>query len=220
MKKKRSSENEINNICIFCFKTNLEVPFTTEHIIPASIKGNLVLNGYVCKPCNDLFGENVDIRILHVPDIANALNSLGYKDQYETIIKHNYNIKGKLSEGTELRGHIVDGEIKFPYQRLPDGSELIPEDEAERSILKKLKRDMGLKKVGRTEEFIDSKFTDFWNDYKKSKLNKKLVSKDLQFGLIKRSAAVIETSIEPIEKINILPLIGKIVYEMLFFLVD
>ena len=199
--------------CIFCFKTDLEVPFSVEHLIPDCIYGLLYFDNIVCKSCNDRFGYNVDLQILRLPEIANAFKELGYTKEYEIILKNNYNIKGKLGDGTEIKVYIKNGNIVLPHQKLADGSEIIPEDIAAKNILTKLKRKNIKEQLGQTDKYIEDRFTEFWQEYEKLDIDQPLISDELDYGLKKRSDEI-KAIVEPKKEANILPLIGKICYEM------
>ena len=111
--------------CIFCFKTDLEVPFSEEHLIPDCIYGLLYFDSIVCKSCNDWFGYKVDLQILRLPEIANAFKELGYTKEYEIILKNNYNINGKLGDGTEIKVYIKN---QADWEQLYSTDEYIIQD--------------------------------------------------------------------------------------------
>ncbi len=55
-------------ICIFC---DLEKPSSDEHVIPESIGGCIHVYK-VCKECNDLFGQTVDVVVTRHRHIYDA----------------------------------------------------------------------------------------------------------------------------------------------------
>ncbi|MBF8302391.1 MAG: endonuclease [Candidatus Dadabacteria bacterium] len=155
---------------------------------------------------------------MKVPEIADGLAKLGFDKEHQNTIKHHYNITGELHEGIVVKhGRFEKGEIIFPTQDLPDGSLILPDSSAFDTLLKKLKRDEGLKSSDLTDEQIESNFKEFWSKYAKSNAGEKLVSDDLGIGLIKRSSQP-ELTMKPKEKANVLPLIAKIAYEFYFFI--
>ena len=97
--------------CIFCFKTDLEVPFSIEHLIPDCIYGFFSFKNIVCKYCNEWFGSNVDLQILRLPEIINAFKELGFIKEHEIILKNNYNIKGKFADGTECTAPLLSSSV-------------------------------------------------------------------------------------------------------------
>jgi len=218
VKNQNNSSRNVKYQCIYCLRTDLETSFTIEHIIPASLKGFLVLENHVCDDCNSWLGRNVDYQILRVPEITDGFSRLGYDKEHQKTIKYHYDITAELREGLVVKyGRYVKGEIVFPTQDLPDGSSIVPESSAFDTLLKKSKRDERVKTFRFTDEQIEANFKRFWSKYEKSKVGQRLISNDLGIDLIKRSSQP-KLTIEPKQKANVLPLIGKIAYEFYFFI--
>lgn len=220
-----NSNNEENAKyqCIFCYKTDLEVPFSKEHIIPDAVLGNLILHNSVCKECNDWFGANLDHKILNLPEIANAFKLLGFDARNEEMLKNKFNITGRLNSGLELRGKVVDGNTVFTQQVISDGSRIIPEYEAEKSILKTLSRNKKIKEIkGYSEKEIKNKFGEFWKEYERATFDEIVKSEDFPFTVIKRFGEVVDVKAKPKKEIHtedLLPLFAKISYEILYFVI-
>lgn len=210
--------NKIKQICIFCGKTDKEVSFNREHLIPQSIGGKLYLDDCVCSLCNSFLGTKIDSEILKMPEILNAFESLNIKHDKDGILNRNYEITGSTDDNLELRyGKIIKNKLIFPAQKLPDGSIIVPEKEYPKKLIEMVKKDKRLKEAGLSEMFINQKLKELIDKYNKSNVGEKTVSPELGITLLKRYE-IPKPNFNPKKKANILPLVSKIAYEFLFFI--
>jgi hypothetical protein len=211
--------NEIKNTCIFCFRSNNEIDFSKEHIIPKSIGGTLILDGYVCVECNSTLGAKVDHQILKLPEIITAFEKLKIEHNKDQIINKNYDITGKIDDNIQLRGGKVKaGKIRFPTQNLNDGSIIAPDNEIYNVLNKIIMRDKQLKNVGLSDNFIKMKFAEFLLKYNSSNKGEYTSCPELGVALLKRDDKSPNTTFEPKGNFNLLPLIAKIAYEFIFLI--
>ena len=78
--------------CIFCFRSEPEVTFSREHVIPDCLGGKLILLEYVCARCNGDFGGVFDHEILKNPNIIAALGKLKVPHDRAQLINKNYRL--------------------------------------------------------------------------------------------------------------------------------
>ena len=200
--------------CIFCFRSNPEVTFNKEHLIPDSLGGMLILNDYVCSECNSKFGSKFDHEILKNPEILAALKKLELSHDRIKLINHNYKIHG-CSNGIELRGKATKDGFIFNPQSLPDGSMIYPEKDYKKSLLKSIRRAQRLNDAGLMANQIKAEFNKLTKAYDQARVGEKIESSTLGVVLFKRSDAF-NISLVPKGSGNVSRLIAKIAYEFGF----
>lgn len=158
-----------HNSCIFCGKRFLSKGFlpdetvsfgpvqrSKEHIIPENLFGRIITRD-ICKPCNDRFGEHVDIHPLRdrrviltaeqvgvsKEDLLSKLGELRGFQQIEsgedipvTFKKGTIRAEPRLKNSNKLAISVFDGEIR-------------PQDlvNLKRSLIQKIKRKRGLSEL-------------------------------------------------------------------------
>lgn len=205
-----------NVVCIFCTRPDNEVQFNREHIIPQNIGGNLYLDNAVCVGCNSKLGAHVDTETLKMPDILKAFEVLNIPHDRNGILNRNYEIVGKI-EDIELRfGKVRGREYSFPKQRLADGSLITPERDYFAALKQGVDRDKRLHEVGLSKQEIEERLEELRRLYEQAKPGDEVAYPELGLRLRKRSDEI-AINIAPREQANILPLIAKIAYEIIFF---
>lgn len=129
-----------SRVCIYCWRTDGDVAFSEEHIIPDCVFGRLVLYDSVCAACNGWLGANVDHQILKVPDILRAHEALGYTARYQELLRHNYRSKLVSESGDKFIARANTPKPELLTQRLADGTLIYPESSADVDLRKTLVR--------------------------------------------------------------------------------
>jgi hypothetical protein len=205
-----------NVVCIFCARTNNEVQFHREHIIPQNIGGNLYLDNAVCVGCNSKLGAHIDAETLKKPDILKAFEVLNIPHDRDGILNRHYKIMGKI-EDIELRfGKVRGQEYSFPKQRLTDGSLITPEHDYFAALKQGVDRDKRLREAGLSKQGIKERLEELRRLYEQAKPGDEVAYPELGLMLRKRSDEI-SINIAPREQANIQPLIAKIAYEIMFF---
>ena len=200
--------------CIFCFKTNPEVTFSKEHVIPDSLGGQLILNDWVCSNCNSRFGAEFDHEILKNPEIVVALKKLTLPHNRTQLINQNFRIRGFAAE-IEVKGRATKNGFEFPSQSLPDGSIIHPEAEYKEPLLKSILRDQRLYDAGLTKDQIIEDYERLVEKYKKAVVGETIEWPTLGRTLIKRSESF-KIKLEPKGPGDVSRLAAKIGYEFGF----
>lgn len=203
-------------VCIFCARTNKDVLFNREHIIPDNIGGTFFIDNAVCSKCNSTLGTHIDAEILKLPDILTAFDVLGIQHDRDGILNRNYNITGKTHD-VELRFGKTNGRaFSFPSQRCPDGSLITPERDRFALLNQIISRDKELRVTGITEQEIEHMLGGLRQRYEQAQDDEFVEC--LELGLkLRKLVGPSSVDIAPKVKANIEPLIAKIAYEVMFF---
>lgn len=102
--------------CIFCSHVGGESDYHEEHIIPKNIRGNWVLDGCVCRKCNNDLGSEVDPQIWRVPDVVRAHDELNIPYDANVVFKKHYVANAFMGEKP----------VPFKAKWTPDGIRLQP----------------------------------------------------------------------------------------------
>jgi hypothetical protein len=78
------------HICIFCARRSDEVGFSREHVVPATIGGNLCLRDAVCVACNSFLGSEVDVTLLSDPEVITAMGALNWNEKRLAALRHHW----------------------------------------------------------------------------------------------------------------------------------
>lgn len=97
-----SERPEYTAVCIFCARTDRDIDFNREHIIPLSVGGTLLLDKSVCIECNSKLGTHVDSELPKLPDLLRAFDALEIPHDHEGILNRHYDISGE-AETDETR---------------------------------------------------------------------------------------------------------------------
>ena len=200
--------------CIFCFRTNLEVTFSKEHLIPDSLGGRLILDGWVCSECNSTFGAEFDHEVLKNPEIVAALEELRLPHNRAQLVNQNFRIRGFAGE-IEVKGRATNNSFEFPPQSLPDGSLIHPKTEYKEPLLKSILRDQRLYDAGLTTDQIKEEYQRLVETYEKAAVGEKIAWPTLGRTLVKRSEAF-GIKLEPKGPGDVSRLVAKIGYEFGF----
>ena len=203
--------------CIYCLRSSTEVPFAREHVIPASLRGKLVLTNFVCKDHNDALGHQVDVELQRHLPVLHAFRNLGLKDDETRMIKNHFNVVGQTNDPDvgELRGAAVPGGFEMrPKYDLPDGSNIVPEKDFRKILRKQLSRDQQLD--NRPPAFVDSLLKDAEARYDMAKPGDRIPIPELGRTLAKRSLEV-KINLHGKRAANPHRAIAKIAYEFGFF---
>jgi len=202
-------------MCIFCRRTDNEVKFNREHIIPENIGGKLFLDDSVCEDCNSKLGTRVDSETLKLPDILKAFDKLNIPHDKDGILSKHYNVTGQLG-GIELKfGRVKDNDFVFPPQRLADGSLMAPEEYYFNSLEKVAMRDTRLQEASLTLQQIRDELESLRRSCENARGGDKVDCPRLGIAVRKHSDQL-HIEVAPRNKANINPLIAKIAYEMFF----
>lgn len=202
--------------CIFCARTDYEVRFNREHVIPQSIGGNLYLDDAICVECNSKLGAHIDAELLKLPDVVRAFEALNIAHDRDGILNQHYSITGK-AEDVELRFGKSKGQtFSFPEQRLPDGSLIAPESDYFKSLQRDVKRDKRLNEAGLSDQEIKEMLKELRSMYEQARPGDTIEYPKLGLTLRKRSDNLL-INVALREKADLHPLIAKIAYEMMFF---
>ena len=129
--------------CIFCRE---EKNPSDEHVIPSALCGNLTIRN-ICKDCNSILGREADVDFEANWYIARAYKELGWEEKLPEVIR-----KAEVSATDReslicMKLKIIDkDDFRIVPQDLPDGSLIVPEEEANDVIHKKVAR--------RSEEYL------------------------------------------------------------------
>ena len=133
-----------------------ESDYTDEHIIPKNIRGNLVLQGCVCRKCNSDLGSEVDHQIWRVPDVVIAHDKLNIPYDPNVVFKKHYEANAFMGEKpVPFKAKWTPDGIRLqPYpHRRDDGVMIYPIDDYEIPLHKNLQRKDGYCKSS-VEELI------------------------------------------------------------------
>lgn len=199
--------------CIFCGNTEDKVVFDKEHVIPQHLRGRLIFEGAVCKPCNGILGATVDHQLDFYHEVLQASQLLGLSRLYDNLIRHRHNVTAKLNDEVELRSHLINNKLVIHPQDTSTNTRFYPGDSfaipLEKNLISRAKK-LHLSENATSEECRRviaqlHKATSF------ETVNATL----LGTSLTKRDGYV-KTMIHPKQKGNALPLVGKIAYEILY----
>lgn len=207
----------MKQFCIFCSRTEKDISFHREHIIPDSIGGTFFIDNAVCSKCNSDLGAHIDSEILKLPDILTAFDALGIQHDRNGILNRHYNITGE-TYGMELRFGKANGRaFSFSNKRLPDGSLITTEHNWFDVCKRTVTRDEKLRAAGITEQEIEHALEGLRQLYEQAQ-NGEFVD-CLELGLkLRKLGGPSSVNIVPKAKANIEPLIAKIAYETLFLI--
>jgi len=203
--------------CIFCFRSDLEVEFSKEHIFPQSIGGTLFINE-VCKICNSALGRYIDKEVLKLPDILDAFEKLNIPHNKSGITKNYYKITG-IADDIQLPFIFKGKGYELVPHRLPDGSLILPEAYFEDELRKSIERDSNIKARGITEPQIEEEINRLKNDYKNAKPDE-IIESALLGKAIKKRTNKFKFKYEPRSQAQVKRLIAKIFYEFLYLFGD
>jgi uncharacterized protein YlaI len=120
--------------CILCL-TPAEL--TEEHIIPRQIGGKLTAH-FLCKPCNDRLGADVESLVKRDHSVRLAVGHL--KDQVpglaQAILRDQPYVAS--GEGVDTRGRFVGSTFRVDSRRNADGSLIQPTPDARQSLARML----------------------------------------------------------------------------------
>ena len=202
-------------MCIFCGRTDNDVGFNREHIIPDNIGGTLFLDNTVCVDCNSRLGTQVDAETLKLPDVLEAFEKLNIPHDRDGIINRHYNVTGQF-EDVELRfGRVQGNDFVFPAQRIANGSFITPEKNYFASLEKRTRRDIRLRKAGLSAEEIMDELDGLRRNYEHAGSGDMVDCPRLGIAVRKRSDQL-HIEVAPRNEANINPLIAKIAYEIFF----
>lgn len=204
------------NHCIFCFKSEAEVKFSQEHLIPKCIGGSLVLDDYVCTECNSKFGTEFDHKILKKPGIITALSKWNIQHKHIQLLNNNFRVK-VITCGMEFEGKATEKDVEIRPKQLENGSQIYPESEYKEPLLKGILRDQRLRAVGLTEEQIKEEFHKLTKVYDDAEVGKIVIWPALGITLVKHSDTR-RIRLEPKGSNDVSRLVAKIVYEFGFIL--
>lgn len=137
----------MNNIklCIFCKEDekNIKITKSREHIFPYSIGGNLVLNYFVCKNCNDYLGNSIDVMLTDCSLIKHARFYFKIKS-HKGKIPNPFKVKECMSGNKKVIVKMDDnGCYKGTYD-LVDNKRILPSPPVEFRI----REDMDMPTIG------------------------------------------------------------------------
>jgi HNH endonuclease len=127
-----STEKQIRNIpwlgdaCIICLEIG---ELSLEHVIPDALHGVLTCK-FLCSKCNSDFGSKIDAAAKHDPTIRTAARSLekslpnvvaDFEEGQRYLIHTDVAMLSGIKRGNEIRGD---------WHKMPDGSDVAPEDKA------------------------------------------------------------------------------------------
>jgi hypothetical protein len=206
-----------NKVCIFCLRTDDEVKFDREHIIPESIGGTFFMDDMVCKHCNNKLGSEVDCEILKVFDVLKAMDTLQIPYNRNGILRSYYELHLVSEKQQRFRASASDGGLRLLTQDLPDGSRVVlGHDGFENTLKKTLHRDETLIKAGFKPKHIDRLLEEMLVRYKSSDIDEEVRCDELGLVLVKRSDSL-QGEIQPKSKANAERVAAKMFFEWMFF---
>jgi uncharacterized protein YlaI len=120
--------------CILCLA---EADLTEEHVIPSQIGGRLTAH-FLCKPCNDRLGSQVESLVKRDPAIRLAVEHLKSKiPELAPAILHGQSYIA-TSEGGGTRGRFAQDMFRVDSRRNADGSLIQPTPDARQSLARML----------------------------------------------------------------------------------
>jgi hypothetical protein len=200
--------------CIFCLRTEGEIKFSIEHVIPDSIGGHLKLDDFVCKDCNSWMGGNVDHSILKVHDLIGVLDKLGKTELIDEILKNHYDATLESESGEILRAHANTKKPILLPQLGSFGSMIYPEKHGAEALVKNLERQE--KKLGLDKEMAAKEKDRIISFFNSAAPGEKLESDLFQSYFLQHSAKL-HLRIDPKKDTKPDALIAKIAYEFMFF---
>ena len=132
--------------CIICLENDA---LTEEHVIPEALGGDLKCE-FLCKPCNDRFGWDVEAKARTDPAIRLAVANL--RSQIPLVCEHVEDGQQyvALSGPARVRAIFREGELKPKPSRHIDGSLMLPSNDAPEHI------ERILRKNGHAPEFVQA----------------------------------------------------------------
>jgi hypothetical protein len=202
-------------VCIYCLTTSNETRFNREHIIPESVAGTLFVDDLVCERCNSTMGSQVDFELLKVPEILNAMDTLGIPYDRKGVLRSYYDTH-LVSEENRLKAMPTDRGFKLLTQDLPDGSRVTPGHELDVSTLTKmLSRDQRLRDAGITEEEIATGLRELQEAYAKAAIGEEVSADDLPLT-VKKLSENLHVEATPKSPAAVNRAIAKIAFEWVF----
>ncbi|MBN2563623.1 MAG: hypothetical protein JXQ75_22110 [Phycisphaerae bacterium] len=200
-------------VCIYCWRTERQVSFDREHIIPESIHGRLALQDHVCVECNRWLGAHVDHHILRIPDILAAQAEFAGKTTHDRVLKHNFNVRLVSGTGAEFLAHAKGQHLELLTQAHPIHGMIYAQSSARESLRKHLRREYR----GRIEQDkLEEELERICQWLAEAPHGEELHS-PLFASAFKKYAETLQAKVEPKATPNVKPLIAKIAYEFIFF---
>ena len=151
------SKNTQEKKCIFCGLNSQDGEdhiLTEEHVIP-KVLGGWISVPFVCKTCNNNFGNKLESELKKNIYIVSALDKL--KIQLKKLAYRNATIEQQIQPGIRLKGkYDRDDNPIFYSQKIEDGSIITPESEVKAFLKKKIERFE--KQTGKKVEFDINEF--------------------------------------------------------------
>lgn len=123
--------------CIVCLARR---ELTDEHLIPASIGGQLVVK-FLCHQCNSTLGHRSEAAVISDPSLRLFANALSAKHPELAREPHGPKRAISVGPGGKAAGYIKDGQFVVKSHQKEDGSLIQPTPDARRSVERMLKRD-------------------------------------------------------------------------------
>jgi hypothetical protein len=128
------------NRCIMCLREVKRGSLTKEHIIPEQIGGKLSVP-FLCKPCNDQLGSEIEPEVKRDPAIRLALLNLETELPHLTRkLEQRQPYVGTGPAGQPVFGRIRNGGFRVDSVRSEDGSIIQPTPEGRAHIEKTLRK--------------------------------------------------------------------------------
>ncbi len=205
----------MSRLCMYCLRTDSEVEFNREHLIPQSIGGKLFIDDFVCSNCNSFLGSSVDSEILKLPDVLQALRQLKIPHDRTAILNRYYKIKG-ISETLELPAAATDSGYELRNVTMPDGSVVVSEFDLKKVLAKTISRDERLKHLDVSNSEVGEEIQNLLKEYDKAHPGEKIEWPALGRTLMKHSGKF-KFKIVPDDQVNVERLVAKIAYEFILF---
>lgn len=200
--------------CIFCFKKK---KYNKEHVISDAIGGSLILYESVCVCCNSWLGSAVDAELMKLPETVDAFEALGISYERDELLNRHYQAVGSAAD-REMRGRLINGDFRLHAQGLADGSKVFPEGDAWSALATTMQREAKKEGSGLSEEEIAGEITRLRDEYENAGADESIRSELFDRTIVKRSDAL-EVELRPKSKPRLFPVMAKIAYEFLFFVV-
>ncbi|MEW6336902.1 MAG: HNH endonuclease [Acidobacteriota bacterium] len=200
--------------CVFCLSDSPTQQFAREHIIPRCVGGTLFVDNIVCAACNARLGREVDCQILKMPQVLNAMDTLGLRYDRTGVLRTSYT--SELVDGTaRFKATPEETGFRLVPQRMEDGSLITPGHEAPVDMIatlltrgsSSLWHDKGPDAVGKLCE-------DLKNRFERCNQDEEVTCEELGITLVKRSRALKGVA-SPKSHAAMDRLIAKISYEWL-----
>jgi hypothetical protein len=114
-------------------------PLTEEHIIPQQVGGKLWAR-FLCKPCNDRLGDEVEAEIKNDPALQHAVRTLA--PQIPALARRILESQLHIGRGPGgvVPGRIKNGKFSVDASRRADGSVIQPTPDARKHIARVLQK--------------------------------------------------------------------------------